>query len=174
MSDCQISADSFSPSRLRELTSDLSIHDLERRAYNVARVHFDGSDPNDLEGQLAHMFKACVYRMTKPKVLTQNLVQNGFEAAKAAVLAKVWEEEAKSLVEKARSESLTLTSPISMGNHASPIDLDVTVRMSNFSIDAAPMTAIRFGNHVVEFDPQDLRELYDTLECIQASLDSLK
>jgi len=161
----------------------MSIQDLELRARRVCRRHSNtgGKSAAAIDSQLASMFNTCVYKMTKPKALAHSLIDNeGLDESRAQVLAKVWEEQAKGLVERARCQSVTMSSPI---NAVDVIEHDVTVGLCPASLVkggarsslGTPMTAIRFGrDKVIEFGPDDLRQLYDTLETIQAGLDSLK
>ena len=151
---------------LKHQLSGLDHRDLESKATRAC--HQPPRD--DVDRALKNLFSHCVYNLTKPKALVKLLTNHGVEGNVAQVLAKVWENEAVVLVEKARSDSVKFTSPV-------PVDVishEITFQVLDGGQKPEPMTVLRLGDQVIEFDPNGLKDFYEKLELIQENMDALK
>jgi COMM domain containing 10 len=145
---------------------------------------------------LSFILQQAAYHLVKPALLAEHLKAFGLDDSSSTILSEVWSNQAKSIVDRLKKESVVPNKVIHWQFFTSNFGIIyVLVQVENVEsslhlqlsslVDGqtkTPMALIHlnfgqpaeaFGDLTLEFNQTELQKFYQTLETIQAHLDQI-
>lgn len=153
-------------------TADVVFTDDEK-ALLLSSLSIDSDDLHSILGAIRNVFQTAAYNLAKVNTVQNDLMQLGLTEDRATVVAKVWSDEGKKLLETKKRKVIG-------ENLVTSIDYSLNVQIATeaTSKEAKPVVMLQLNgpesDFVMEMDHQELSKFYDQLEEIQSQIDQLR